>query len=236
VPGDDLDYAVMRDLRPSDWSEVVLVWLRSEGKSLNLSTQDRERLIEKPDLMNQADNIERSNLLRNALGRHVIIDRLGTVTNMNVKLVDVEVGDLPNLYIVPTPHWYLDTGGNFRLSSVETNLKPGRKIRTGSLIEDIEIFPKVDRLKKQLRNYAATTTDEMLMMISTSDAGPYIIIDRNHRAAALYLNNLSTPNTPWRGLLITDPVIANSQWYINSPAAQSVINIWKSWAALGKLI
>jgi hypothetical protein len=73
---------------------------RSEGKSLNLSAPDRERLIEKPDLKNQADNTERSDLLRNALRRSAIIDRLGgSASNMSVKWVEVERGDLPNLYI-----------------------------------------------------------------------------------------------------------------------------------------
>lgn len=234
--GDHLDYTAMRVLRPSDWNEVVLVWLRSEGKGLNLPAPDRERLIEKPDPRNQADNIERSNLLRNALGRSVIIDRLGPVSSMSVKLVEVEGEDLPKLHIIPTPHWYLDTGGNFRLSSVETNLKPARKIRTGFLNEDIEIFQKVERLRKQLAGYATTATDEILIIIATADAGPHIIIDGNHRATALYLNNLNTPNTPWNALLITGPEIARSPWNISSPVAQSAINIWKSWATMGNLI
>lgn len=227
----------MRVLGLSDWNEMVLFWLRSEGKSLNFSAPDRERLIEKPDLKNQADNTERSDLLRNALRRSAIIDRLGgPASSMSVKWVEVERADLPNLYIVPTPHWYLNTGGNFRLSSVEANLKPGRKIRTGFLAEDIEAYQRVERLRKQLVGYGAATTDEIIVMIATSDTGPYVIIDGTHRAAALYLNDLHAPNIPWKGLLITDPAVANSAWNINSPAVQSVMNTWKSWAAMGALI
>jgi hypothetical protein len=122
------------------------------------------------------------------------------------------------------------------LSSVEANLKPGRKIRTGFLAEDIEAYQRVERLRKQLVGYDAATTDEILVMIATSDTGPYVIIDGTHRVTALYLNDLRAPNMPWKGLLITDPAIANSAWNINSPAVQSVMNTWKSWAAMGALI
>lgn len=153
---------------------------------------------------------------------------------MSVKWAEVERGDLLNLYIVPTPHWYLNTGGNFRLSSVETNLRPGRKSSIPGLGK-IEGYEKVDRLRKQLATYDAATTDEILIMIATSDVGPYTIIDGNHRAAALHLNDLSTPNMPWKGLLITGPSIASSPWDINSSSAQSNMNVWKNWADLGAL-
>lgn len=80
-----------------------------------------------------------------------------------------------------------------------------------------------------------TALDEPLILISPTAAGPHTIIDGTHRAAALYGNHLRKPNMPWEGILIRDPLIEQSAWFISSKVAQLKIAQDRAWAAQGLL-
>jgi hypothetical protein len=212
----------MEDQGTITLDRAVLVWLRSEGDRLSLPQGEYERLIKHPDLGNAADNNRRLELLRVDLNRRQIIDR-SIPPGASIKWVYIEEQDLPKLYIIPTYHWYLNTGRSFLLTYTEANLKPGRSANVGHDIEAINTYDTVTALEQRFASYDAASTGEALIIIAPSDDGPYTIIDGNHRAAALYRNYLRAPNTPWKGILITHPAIADSLWYINSQTARANI-------------
>ena len=79
----------------------------------------------------------------------------------------------------------------------------------------IEHYDKVRAISQDIST-RGTALDEPLILISPITAGPYTIIDGTHRAAALYESHRRNPNTPWEGILIRDPLVEQSAWFINS--------------------
>jgi hypothetical protein len=85
-----------------------------------------------------------------------------------------------------------------------------------------------------LADYDARTTNEVLILISQNDDGPYVIIDGTHRATALYSNQLSgQANLPWKGLLITHAQMRRDQWYVQSVPKR--IEMCNAWVQQGRL-
>jgi hypothetical protein len=219
----------MRETGVSSVEEAILTWLRSEWFALPVGTPSDRSIIDNANLADATENAKRKWLLRH---RAVILDEIppGALAYH----VLVEEADLPGLYIVPTGDWYQDTGGSFRLSDTPANLRPGRQADPRLQLGPIEHYDKV-RAKAQYMSTYGTAADEVLIIISPSSAGPYTIIDGTHRAAALYGENTGNPNTPWRGIVIRDPLIEQSRWSISSKSAQSAVAQFRIWASQGYL-
>jgi hypothetical protein len=217
------------------WEQVILTWLRSEGKSLSLPHADRKRLIENADLGNEADNADRIKLLKEDLNRAAILD--GLPSNVTVNSVAIEAPDVPRLYIVPTPDWYLDTGRTFRLTETGVNLKPGRIMDLGDGPKPVAHFEKVAALESILMGYRFVEATESLVLISENRDGPYMIIDGTHRATALFRNRVErkTDNLPWKALLVSSPYMKSSPWHVDSPFMPHLDAIWAEWAHEGRL-
>jgi|ERR1035441_1104233 hypothetical protein len=201
------------------WEEVLRVWLGSEWYRLPGNMVDRG-LIDNPDLADAEENSERLTALCLYLNRAPILSLLPAVTV--AKLVNIEPGDLPKLYIVPSNDWYRDTNGTFLLSDASTYLRPARRAKIASL-------------EGNLVNYDNTTTDQLLIFIAVNEGGPYTIIDGNHRAIALHNLHLRNPNMPWRAILIDDPRILYCIWYIESRLAKANFANMRRAAGLGLL-
>ena len=192
------------------FDKVVLIWLLSEWHKLDVP-RDRQ-LIKNPDLTNHAENDERLRLLRSL--RDPIIKYLPK--DVSPKWVLIEEADLPNLFIVPSYDWYWPTGGTFRLMDTAENL--------GSYRGDH--FGAVNAKSDFMRGYDHAATREVLILVAPSEAGPFTIIDGNHRAINLYLSPDRKSSMPWKGILIDDPLIAYYKWFINSPQARFWLQRW----------
>lgn len=188
-------------------------------------------LIDNPDLTDARENSQRLELL-NSYRRPIIG---GLPRDIHPKWVNIETEDLPNVYIVPTYDWFLDTGGTFRLTDTAAHLKTGRGADLGGGREIITHHQEVDIKSQYLSDYDAATTNEVLVLVAPGEDGPYTIIDGTHRATALYLSHLQSPNMPWKGMLISDHRIANSRWHINSPQARLWIGHMGLLASQGRL-
>jgi hypothetical protein len=75
----------------------------------------------------------------------------------------------------------------------------------------------------------------VLILIAADRAGPYTLVDGNHRAAALYRNYLIVPNVPWRALLVASKVIGKCVWHVESKNARANSEQIKSPADVGAL-
>ena len=223
----------MRILGTIEWEEVIRVWLRSEWYKPPRTLQADRKLVDHPDLSDPDENTERLTLLCIDRGRSPIISLLPSVPN--AKLVNVTPGDLSELYIVPTPEWYMDTGGTYMLTDTLANLKPGRCVNYGNGFQPINTYADVRAKTRYLAGYDASTTDEALILIAPREDGPYTIIDGTHRAAALYLNHLQSTNMPWKAILIDRPEVAYCRWHIDSRIAREAIRNYSSAAAQGSL-
>jgi hypothetical protein len=211
-------YAVgMREVRASSFEEIIFTWLRSEWSRLDCGTPSDRAIIDNANLDDDEENARRKWLLRH---RNIILDEIPP--GAPAYRVLVEEVDLPNLYIIPTADWYLDTGGSFRVIDTPANLRPARSADPALRLGPIEHYDKVRVISQYMSTYG-TALGEALILISPTAAGPYTIIDGTHRAAALYDNHLSKPNMPWEGILIRDPLIEQSTWFMNSKVRQSFI-------------
>lgn len=181
-------------LGPASRDELVLTWLSSEWDR----TDPLRQIIDHANLSDPVQNTARARMLFS--NRRPILQELPY--EMRPEWVNIRADDLANLYIIPCREWYLDTGRSFRLADTPGNLKAGR--------HPVDHLAKVDAIAPSLANYDAATTTEALILIASDRAGPYMIIDGTHRAAALYRNQLATPNLPWKGILVADEAIALS--------------------------
>jgi hypothetical protein len=219
----------MQILDTTTSDQLIFEWLRSEW--WRLPVPGNKDLIDNPDLTDAGQNSQRLGLLNSY--RHPIIG--GLPRDIHPKWVNIEPEDLPNVYIVPTYDWFLDRGGTFLLTDTAANLKAGRGADLGGGHEIIRHHQEVDTKSQYLSDYDTATTTEVLLLIAPGEDGPYTIIDGTHRATALYLSYLQSPNMPWKGMLIADRRIANSRWYINSPQARWWIGQMGLFASQGRL-
>jgi hypothetical protein len=211
--------SAMDFLGPASRDELVLTWLSSEWDR----TDPLRQIVDHADLSDPVQNTARARMLFS--NRGPILQELPY--EMQPEWVNIRENDLANLYIIPCREWYLDTGRSFRLADVPGNLKAGR--------HPVDHLAKVDAIAPSLANYDAGATTEALILIASDRAGPYMIIDGTHRAAALYRNQLVKSNLPWRGILVSDAIIAQSVWYIDSPLAKRNLNLFAWDAELGGL-
>jgi hypothetical protein len=218
-------------LNAVDWNEVVLQWLTIEKDDLGLSAADRVRLIDNADRNNGADNTHRLILLLRR--KPWIFDVLCRAPDAEVRWVNIHEADLPRLYIVPSNDWYLDTGRSFLLSDLPGNLQPDRSVDDGHGPWYPRHEERIEELQNRLADYDAKSTEHALVLIAPSEAGPYTIIDGNHRAGALCM--LPNRRLPWRGILAVGPGIADSRWYANSAMAQAVMQSMEMEAGAGRL-
>ena len=170
----------MQFLDETSREEIIFAWLRSESHKLPGGAPDSE-LIENFDRSNVNQNAARERLLRKDFREPILKD---LPLNASARRVLIEEADLPKLYIIPTPEWYPDTGDTFKLTSTAGSLRRGRRMsipayRTGS----IGVYHTVQEKMKYLRGYDAMNTEELLVLVSPTEDGPYTIIDGNHRAA-----------------------------------------------------
>jgi hypothetical protein len=199
--------------------EIIFDWFRSESFKIPGGLPDRE-LIETFDSSNGEQNRVRERMLRTNFREAILKD---LPRDALARTVLIEEADLPKLYVISSPEWHPNTGGTFELTAITGNLKPGRRMRIpGYLTGPIGTFETVQEKNQYLRDYDAIDTDELLVLVSAAEDGPYTIIDGNHRAAALYLSHLEDSTMPWKGALITDPRIAYYRWFVQSPASQEV--------------
>jgi hypothetical protein len=209
------EYAIhMQEVGTSSLEEVILNWLRSEWSRLVYGTPSDRNIIDNANLGDAAENARRRWLLRH---RANILDEIPP--GAPAYRVLIEDADLPSLYILPTADWYLDTGRSFRVIDTPGNLRIGRSADPTLGLGPIEHYDKARAISQDIST-RGTALDEPLMLISPTAAGPYTIIDGTHRAAALYDNHLRNSNTPWEGILIRDPLIEQSAWFINSKVGQ----------------
>jgi len=210
----------MQVVRASSRDEVILEWLRSEWHGLQNAPPDTILVDPRTaDPTDASQNAERARLLSD--DRSVILNTIPV--NMSTDWVQIEKEDLPKLYIIPSVDWYMDTGGTFRLIDTREHLRPGR----GMAIlppGPVYHYDKVQEKSRYMRDNGIAK-DEVFILISASLDGPYTIIEGNHRAVVLYQDHIDTPNTPWKGILIHDPEIANTRWFVNSGFAQG--QIWQ---------
>jgi hypothetical protein len=204
----------MQEVRASSLEEVILTWLRSEWSGLDCGTPSDRAIIDNANMDDDRENARRKWLLRH---RSIILNEIPP--GASVYCVLIEEIDLSNLYIIPSGDWYLDTGRSFRVIDTPANLRPGRSADPGLRFGSIEHYDKV-RVISQYMSTHSTALSEALILISPTATGPYTIIDGTHRAAALYDNHLREPNMPWDGILICDPLIEQSAWFITSKVRQ----------------
>ena len=219
----------MQEVGISNLEEVILNWLRSEWSRLLYGTPSDRSIIDNADLADVTENARRRWLLRH---RTNILDEVPP--DASAYRVLIEDADLLSLYILPTADWYLDTGRTFRVIDTPTNLRRSRGADPSLGLGPIEHYDKVRAISQNIST-RGTALDEPLILISPIAAGPYTIIDGTHWAAALYKNHLRNPNTPWEGILIRDPLIEQSAWFINSKVGQLRIAQAGAWEAQGAL-
>lgn len=181
----------------ADKNRVYETWLKSELYRINNKLSDEEiRIIENPDLENDEENRKREYILLYKYNRSAIIDKLPNVVNWYE--VEIEESDVDNLFILPALDWFMDTGRTFKLKNTIANLSPYRGHKLAH-------YPKMSithhqKIKKMF--FYPKDTFKDIIMISSSNNGPFTIIDGTHRSVVL-LNENRLSNT--KGFLgITD--------------------------------
>jgi hypothetical protein len=217
----------MKHLGATTYGELLTRWLRSEWYRLS-GTPDYG-LIAEAGPGDPAQHDRRLQLLRSI--RQPILDELPI--DGSIAWVDIEPGDLPELFIIPCFDWYLDTGGTFKLTDTQGNLRAGR----GNVWEPgyIDNRARTDSVAPYVERYSAHTTTEILVLVSVHETGPYTIVDGTHRAAALYEAHQVAANMPWRAILLRDARVADSPWYIESSRAQANLRTFASYATNGQI-
>lgn len=174
----------MNLIRTVSEDEVYVAWLQSElYRVKNRLTQTTINIIENPNVKSDEENEKRKNMLfDDPFGRSAI---LGRIPSMIWKEGRVEAADIDKLYILPVFDWYLDTGKTFQLKEILANLKPNRGYFSSELKVPVHHYSQIEVMMKVPKN----KLKGKIIIISTSENGPYTIIDGTHRAARLLKKN-----------------------------------------------
>jgi len=188
-------------------------------------------LLDSFDASDEEANLRRKLLLRRI--RAGILDRLPA----EVECAEVLVGeeDLEDLFIIPVVDWYADTGGTFRLLDTEQNLQPGRHCDLGGGPQPVEHFAKVQRQVTYFATDDPTRPEEYLLLIATTEKGPFTIIDGTHRATALLRMHRIEPNLPWKAFLMRSPSMSSCRWHIGADRMTDILAGFRVLADQGKL-
>jgi hypothetical protein len=221
----------MQFLRAMTQDEVTLTWLRSEWWKLepHLPTGSRV-LIDQPDLNDPEQNRMRAEILH--AHREPLLDPIPT--DAQCQHVRIEEADLPDLFILTSWDWYLDTGGTFALTNTLAHLQEGR----GGLIDGHrENVDHVNTVKEKLPYIQDrdSASNEYLVLVATDESGPYTIIDGTHRAVALLEEHQRTPNMPWNAIFIESPLMGTNRWHIGFDQAPAILGGLRLLAERGEL-
>ncbi len=164
----------------SSKEKVYAAWLKSEFYRMKDKLNSEQiTLIENPNFNSQIENEQRENLILNVYGRKPIMDHVPDELTWHE--VEIEGKDLENLYILAIWDWFVDTGKTFKLSGVPKNLSSGHGHRVSNFppgAADHKV--KIDEMLK-----VPNSDIQDIIMISTSDKGPFTIIDGTHRSSLL---------------------------------------------------
>ncbi len=177
----------MKIVKPIKADIVWHTWLQSEWFRIEQDNHEISHLIPlvlNPNFGDENENKIRLETLR--LRRGLIIDKMPDGTNWFE--VEIEEKDINNLFIIPSPDWFMDTNGTFKLSALGENLKPGRGSRIHGM-ENIDHFQEVQRKVKYLSEHSEIESQELPIIIATQNSGPYTIIDGTHRVGAWLQTN-----------------------------------------------
>jgi len=139
-------------------------------------------------------------------------------------IATLEEEDLPRVFLLTCWDWFLDTGRMFALINTLTHLRHGRGGNISGWRESIDHLRTVEEKMPYIRNYAAETSDEYLILVATRATGPYTIIDGTHRAAALLIEHQRKSNTPWKAILIDSPNMTANRWHIRFGDAFQILS------------
>jgi hypothetical protein len=204
-------------LGPATRDDVNLYWLRSEWWKLPLPSDSV--LIDDPDTNDLTQNEERARILQASRGP--ILDHIRA--DARYRRVRIEEEDLPNLFIITSWDWFLDTGRTFALTNTLTDLQEGRGGMINGVREDVNHFQTVKEKVAYIKDQGLDVSDEYLILVATDESGPYTIIDGTHRAAALLAEHQRSPNMPWKGILVDSPSMTANRWHIGFTDAPAIL-------------
>ncbi len=177
----------MRILRTTTKDKVYSAWLKSElYRMKNNLTPEQVKVIENPNFGDSQENLQREDLILNVFGRSAIINYIPS--DITWHEVSIEKADLETLYILAIWDWFIDTGKTFKLSGIPANLSNGHGHRVSNFP------PGAADHKSKIDTMAQTMTGNIgdIIMISSTQTGPFTIIDGTHRSSLLAINgNLS---------------------------------------------
>jgi hypothetical protein len=168
--------SVSKDLVYSAWLQSELFHRRSD-----LSFDEIE-LILHPDISDIAQNKKRAELLQTTFGRGPLVNELPD----DIIWFEGEIReeDIEKMYVLPVIYWYLDSGKTFKLTDIPDSLKKGRGVQTQEGPILIDHFDRIEKIST-----ADYSDFGKLILASSSEDGPYTIIDGTHRAVLLYKIN-----------------------------------------------
>lgn len=164
--------------------KVYHAWLKSELYRMRSQLTSSEiTAIETPDFDNNQQNLQRENLLLNTFGRSAIMNHIPS--NIVWHEVSIEKCDVDNLYILAIWDWFLDTGKTYKLSQIPTHLSSSH----GHRISNFPPGAADHKTKIDAMSQSGIGNIQDIIMISSSQAGPFTIIDGTHRSSLLTINN-----------------------------------------------
>jgi hypothetical protein len=216
---------------PTTKDELIYHWLRSEWHKIPVAgPADVDLIATGADRTDVAENQRRCELL--LLGGKKIIGTLPD--NCTYDFAEIEPGDIGDLFVIPLPGWYLDTGRSFSLHNTLTHLKGGR---AACIAGNLTPFATACEIAA-CRDYMAAhgTSREFLILTATNRQPRYTIIDGTHRAVALLQMSESKPAIyPWTAILVSSPDMRDCQWHIDSSYAQNLLSSCADWESRGLL-
>lgn len=223
----------MELIRQATDSEMRHTWLKSEWFRISHQHPNIDRkILDSPNFEDERENELRKRLLAH---RGPILDHLPQ--DITWHAIEIEQSDTNKLYIIPIFDWFLDTGGTFRLVDTLGNLAPNRGYfhpERGTCA--VDHFNEVARKLSFWESNKSVIADERLVLVATSNKGPFTIIDGTHRSAAYLKKDENTPTIfPWEGYLGVSPNCRVFRWHIESDGARQHIEACKTDVSRGLL-
>lgn len=200
-------------LNPTKRDKVFLAWLKSElyRKRSDL-TAEEVASIEGANLEDETENSKREDLLLHKYGRSAIIDKLPG--DLDWFEIEIEDQDLDRVFILPVLDWFMDTGKTFQLKNVPSNLSPNR----GHRLANFPQMPTTHHQKIQEMTASSDVGKDDIIMISSSNSGPFTIIDGTHRSSVLQIRG-GLPAT--KGFLGIKEDLTGCLWSIERATIQN---------------